>query len=175
VSLAACGSPPTPTATPVPPTAAPTNPVSSDNALATLAATVGAPQVGTMVVPEQETPNAPTPMPISIDSLYYTQTGGIAGMSLTIQLRSDGTLIRDGKTSTVSPEAVQEISALLDSIHFFDIQGIFTGPSGATDTYRYSLTVNAPNGSLTITSEDGMTPPELYQVYDAIRALNQPS
>ncbi|MCC6802987.1 MAG: hypothetical protein IT319_08885, partial [Anaerolineae bacterium] len=44
-------------------------------------------------------------------------------------------------------------------------------PGSPADAYRYSLTVNSPNGSRTIDSVDGMTPPELYQVYDAIRSL----
>lgn len=177
--LAACSGAPAPTATPVPPTATQAAPevgeIVPESALSTLAATVGAPPPGTLAIAQQETPNAPTPMPIRIDSLYFTQTGGIAGTTLTIELRSDGTLIRDGATSTVTPEQIQQIATLLDGIQFFSIQGIFAGPSGAADTYRYSLTVDAPNGSKSITSEDGMTPPELYQVYDAIRALNQSS
>ncbi|MFN8449781.1 MAG: protealysin inhibitor emfourin [Anaerolineae bacterium] len=174
--LAACSRPPEPTATPVPPTTAPTTDIIVNNDLSTLAATVGAPAPGTLVISDaQETPNAPTEAPIALDSLFFTQTGGIAGISLTIQLSGDGTLIRDGETSTVSADEVARVTALLDAVHFFSLQGIFSGPGSAADAYRYSLTVNGANGSRTITSDDGMTPPELYQVYDAVRNLGSGS
>jgi len=174
--LAACSGAPQPTATPVPPTVEPTNPITDDSALATLAATIGAPAAGTMFVPDdQETPNAPTAAPTVIDSLFFTQSGGIVGLTQTIQLKADGTLIRDGETSTVSTADVQRIAALLDEIHFFELEGIFTGPGSAADAYRYSLSVNGANGSRMITSEDGMTPPELYEVFDAIRSLGSDS
>ncbi len=172
--LAACSGTPQPTATPIPPTDEPTtNPVAvGDTVLATMAATVGAPSAGTLVVPdEQRTPNAPTPVPVVIDDLYFAQAGGIAGITQTIQLFGDGKLIRDGETSTVSADDVQQIASLLDQIHFYELQGTFTGPGSPADAYRYSLTVNSPNGSRTIASVDGMTPPELYLVYDAIRSL----
>lgn len=172
--LAACSGTPQPTATPIPPTEAPTSvPISSgDTVLATMAATVGAPSAGTLVMSnEQTTPNAPTPAPIVIDELYYAQAGGIAGITQTIQLNGDGTLIRDGETSSVSADEIERIAALLDQIHFFELTGTFTGPGSPADAYRYSLTVSSPNGSRTVNSVDGMTPPELYQVYDAIRSL----
>lgn len=176
IILAACSGAPQPTATPVPPTAEPSNPGISDSELAALAATLSAPAASTLVIPdEQETPNAPTAVPIVIDSLFFAQAGGIAGISLTIELHGDGTLIRDGETSTVSAEDVQQIAAQLDQIHFYDLQGIFTGPGSAADAYRYSLSVSSDTGSRTITSEDGMTPPELYAIYDAIRSLGSDS
>jgi hypothetical protein len=173
--LAGCGGQ-SPTATPVPPTAVPPTDVpvvsQGNDQLSTLAATLGAAQPGTLVIPnDDKTPNAPTPAPIVLDSLLFTQTGGIANLSLSIELHGDGTLIRDGKTSKVSTDDVKQIQSLLDGIHFFDLQGIFVGQAGTSDAYTYSLSVNAPTGSRTISSQDGMTPPELAQIYDAIRAL----
>ena len=174
--LAGCSGP-QPTATTVPPTAVPPTDVpavgNGNDQLATLAATMGVAQPGTLVIPnDQLTPNAPTPVPISIDDLLFTQTGGIAHVSLSIELRGDGTMIRDGQTSKVSVEGVQQIASLLDGIHFFQLQGIFVNPAAAADTYLYSLSVTSATGSRTITSQDGMTPPELAQIYDAIRTLS---
>lgn len=172
--LAACGSA-TPTATVVPPTAAPPTdaPVATgENVLGELAATYPVADPGTLVVPSNlETLRAPTAAPIVIDQLGFTQSGGIAGATLTIVLNGDGTLIRDGKTSSVSRDAVQHVADLLDSAHFFDMNGVFTGTNASADTYRYTLIVVSAGRRRTITSQDGLTPPELYQVYDAIRAL----
>ena len=173
--LTACSSAPAPTATPVPPTAAPpTNPPAnvSDSALSTLAATVGVPNPGTLVIPTQAlTPNAPPEVPLAINQLTFTQTGGIAGISLNIQLHGDGTLIRDGVTSKVSADAVQGIADQLEKIRFFDLQGIFTGAGASADTYHYTLTVDSAGRNRTITSQDGMTPPELTQLYGSITNL----
>jgi len=176
IVLAGCGSQQQPTATAVPPTAAPpTNPPISvgDNTLATLAATVGAPAIGTLVIPQDTlAPNAPTVAPLAINSVIFTQTGGIAHISLSIELDSDGTLTRDGKSTKVSQDDVNKISALIDGIHFFNLQGIFVSPAGTGDAYLYSLSVDAATGSRTVTSQDGMTPPELGQIYDALRTLS---
>ena len=165
-----------PTATAVPPTVTvqPTTGVVSqgDNALATLAATVGAAQPGTLVIPDQQTtPNAPTAVPIVINTLTFTQSGGIAAISQTTELHGDGTLIRDGQSSTVSQENVKKIASMLDGVNFFNLRGIFVSPAGTADAYRYSLSVDASAGSRTITSMDGMTPQPLADIYDAIRAL----
>ncbi len=173
--LAACGTAtPTPTATVVPPTAAPTGaPVATgESLLGALAATVPVPEAGTLMVPSNlETINPPTPAPVTIDQLNFTQSGGLAGTTLTIILRGDGTLIRDGQTSAATPEQVQKIASLLDSIHFFEMNGIFTGANASADTYRYTVTIVSAGRRRTITSQDGLTPPELYEVYDAIRTL----
>jgi hypothetical protein len=176
VALVGCTGASTPTATPIPPTAPSDLTVTqAQNPLANLVGTVDVPVPGTLAaVNQNETPNAPTRTPISIDTLTFAQSGGIAGVTLMIELHGDGTLIRDGQTSQVSAENVQAIAALLDQIDFFNLEGIFTGAGAATDAYRYTLTVDAPNGSRTIISQDGLTPPELYDVYNAIRALNNP-
>ena len=176
--LAGCsGQQPTATATAVPPTAVPPTAAPAvsqgDDQLATLAATVGAAQPGTLVIPsDAKTPNAPAAKPIVISDLLFTRTGGIAASSLTIELKGDGTLTRDGKSASVSADDIKKIEALLDGINFFQLQGIFVSPSGTADAYRYSLSVDASTGSRSITSQDGMTPPELSQVYDAILALS---
>ncbi len=170
--LAACGGTPQPTATPVPPTAVPPTVAPANVSVATMAATLGLPQPGTAIIPDQPTPNAPTPEPISFTDITFTQTGGIANLALKIDLHGDGTLIRDGKTSAVTPSDIKAINTLLDQIQFFALQGIFVGPGATSDTYTYSVTVTTADRSRTIQSQDGLTPPQLNQLYDAIRKLN---
>ncbi|MEO8396876.1 MAG: hypothetical protein ABI700_28030 [Chloroflexota bacterium] len=176
--LAGCGGQ-QPTATAVSSTSVPPTVESvsqGDDQLATLAATMGAAQPGTLVIPDNaETPNAPTAQPVVINKLLFTRIGGIAASSLTIELHGDGTLIRDGKSITVTPDDVKQIASILDQIHFFSLQGIFVGQGGTADAYLYSLSVDSTAGSRTITSQDGMTPPELSQAYDAILALSSGS
>jgi len=170
--LAGCGGgTQAPTSTAVPPTESSGLPTQSG--FDALAATLNVPPPGTLVVLDQnETPNAPTRTPITINVLQFTQRGGIAGINLTILLRGDGTLVRDGQASTVSQEALQGIAALLDKIDFYNLQGTFSGLGGASDIYHYTLMVDSEIGSRTIQSDDGLTPPELNEIYDAIRALN---
>jgi hypothetical protein len=175
--LAGCGgAAPAPTETPAPPTITPTvQPVEvGNNQLATLAATAGVsvPIPGTMVLPTQP-PDATAAPSIVIIDLSFTRSGGLAGAApLNIYLKGDGTLTRNSEpVASATAEQIANIAALLDGIHFYDLEGIFTAPGGSADTYKYTLTVNTENGSRTIVSQDGMTPTELFEVYNAILAL----
>ena len=178
--LAGCGGgAPGATATPAPPTETPTvQPVEQGaNQLATLAATSGVtvPQPGTMVVPTLP-PDATAAAPIEIFDLSFTRSGGLAGaVPLNIYLLGNGTLTRNAEAAaSVSAEQVNSLAALLDRIHFYDLEGIFTAPGGSNDTYKYTLTVNSASRSRTLVSQDGMTPPELFEVYNAIISLIAP-
>ncbi len=51
------------------------------------------------------------------------------------------------------------------------MQGTFVSADSTADTYHYSLNVTSERGSRTVFSQDGLTPPELEQIYDALRAL----
>ncbi len=165
---------PTPTAT-LAPTAGTTaeGVPTANNPQVQLAATINAPIPGTIVHSSTgQTPNAPTQSPIPFDTLSFTQTGGIAKISLTITLNRDGTLVRDGKTSTVTPDQVKQISDLLNQMDFFHLNGQFVSIGGSADSYRYTLTVTSGGDSNTIVSDDSLTPPQLFTLYNAIRALN---
>ena len=175
--LAGCGGgAPVPTETPAPPTETPTvQPVEvGNNQLATLAATAGVnvPLPGTLTVPTTS-PDATTAPSIVITDLSFTRSGGLAGAApLNIYLKGDGTLTRNAEAVTsATAEQVSAIAVLLDGIHFYDLEGIFTAPGGSADTYKYTLTVNTENRSRTLVSQDGMTPAELFEVYNAILAL----
>ena len=161
--LASCNSAPEPTATPIPPTAteaATATPVANpaDN-IGDFEGTLTVPIPGTLAV--GSTGGTPMrPRSLVLNQVTFTQTGGAANVNYVIRLQGDGTLTVDGVTSTVSPDQVQQIVALLDQINFYNIQGTFVSGDSAADTYRYALNVDSSIGSRTIFSQDGLTPPE---------------
>ena len=151
---------PTPTATPPPETTFEpgTNPAD------VISLTIAVPPPGTLVVGSSNVPEGGRP-PIEFTIVYFSRTGGIAGQQLLIELRRDGTVIRDGETSTVPETIIADINNRLNLIDFYGIQGIFTGPL-APDAFLYSLTVDSNVGSRTINAQDGLTPPELADLFN---------
>src|SRR3989304_2545583 len=117
--LAACNGTTAPTATPEP-TAVPDTATPEPVQQATPIAVDSLPPVGEMISSATEDPEAG----LVFDSIVFIQTGGASNIELTIELLSDGTLIRNGETSTVSQEDVLAIDAMLDELNFFGIQGI---------------------------------------------------
>lgn len=166
--LAACNGPTASTATPeptvVPDTATP-EPVQQ----ASPAVVVSLPPVGEMVSSATEDPEAG----LVFDTIFFTQTGGASNVELTIELRGDGTLIRNGETSTVSQEDVLAIDAMLDELNFFGIQGVFAAAAPNPDVYSYSITVERAGSSLMINAQDTYTPVELKELFAAIINLGQ--
>lgn len=173
VLLAACGGSPAPTATPEPqPTTPETAETSAVNPFGDMPVTPAA-LPGTLIPASGATVESSNAEPFRFDNLVFTQTGGLSGVDVRVELRSDGTLIRNGETTTVSAEEVRRITDMLDAIKFFQFEGIFVGSGAAADAYRYTLTVNGPQGSRTVTAEDGLTPMELLFIFDSIRALGE--
>lgn len=161
------GTPAAPTADPNAPALATTAPlVDSQGQL--LAITLPAP--GTIIPALTEDPE----IGLIFDVLNYTRTGGITGQPINIQLRQDGTLVRDGVTSSIGTAEVQRIDGLLDAVNFFGIQGIFFSMRGASpDTYRYTLGVERNGSSAMITADDGLTPPELLNLFAELNVLGR--
>ena len=169
--LAACN--PSPTQTPAPPTAAPSTPtpeVLEQAQQPTPFAQVTLPPAGEIVAPATEDPEAG----LVFDLITFTQTGGPNNTELTIELHSDGTLVRNGETSTVSQEDIAAIDTMLDAVGFFGLEGIFAGPAPNPDVYSYTLTVERGGASRMLTAEDTYTPQELKQLFAAIINLGQP-
>ncbi|MBI5666443.1 MAG: hypothetical protein HZC41_00425 [Chloroflexi bacterium] len=129
----------------------------------------GQPQIipGTIIPPATEDPLAGTPF----DRILFTRSGGIAGQTLTIEIRGDGTVIRDGVTSQISPEQVQQITDILDRMNFFGLQGVFTAPGTGADVYQYSVTVERQGASRTIDAQDGLTPAQLMALITALSEI----
>jgi hypothetical protein len=173
------------------PTSAPTAQTSSDTTAAPTTEVVvpTQPQSGSPVVMErtlvyetgQPTLSAPgtlvaaaTPDPdigLIFDLIQFEQTGGITGETITIELRGDGTLVRNGVASTISQDQVVFIDNMLDQMNFFGITGVFTAPGRGADLLYYILTVERAGTSVTLRAQDGLIPPELGQLLTLIGSL----
>jgi len=129
------------------------------------------PVPGTVIVPTTPDPNAG----LVFDSIQYERTGGIAGKPLSIEVKSDGTVTRNGVTSTITSDQVAHIDQLIDQLNFFSLQGVFTSPGSKPDVYHYSVTVNRGGDSRTINAEDGFLPPELSQFFSLLNSLGAPT
>ncbi len=88
-----------------------------------------------------------------------------------MEVHSDGTVIRNGVTSTISPDQVVFIDNLLDQINYFGIQGIFVMPGAGADLMKYRVTVDRAGASVTVDAQDGLIPPELTQLFSILRDL----
>ncbi len=196
--VSACASQPTPTATiPTATTAAPTAPEVTANVVvipppsataapsstpaptATLAdptqaaaqSTIQSVIVATMPPPGTLAVGSSSTSTASFNTLTFTQTGGNPRTVHTVMLKSDGTLTRDGATSTVSADVVAHVDDLIRKIDFFNINGQFTGPNASPSTYQYSLDVETKDAGRTIFAQDGMMPPELIALFTEISQL----
>lgn len=180
--LAACGGgAPNPTATPEPPTAAPTSAAPTQQPLDVFALPTGLDEpleiqvAGTMSVAElqEEDGTIVTREPYVINVVSYYQQGGITGGTQSIVLYGDGRLIRNGAESRVTADVVAGIATILQEIQFLDIQGVFDLGAEGADRFRYTVTLETPQGSRTLTTVDGMTPTPLLQLYEALKAVGQ--
>lgn len=178
--VAACGGSPTPTATPTPaPTETPIPDTAGGEPIPTrgfeaLQVTIPVAQPGTPISPSLAgTVQPANAAPFRFDRLFFAQTGGIAAMELTIEVFADGRVIRNGVESRTSAETVANLTALLEAFDVFRVAGQFMGLSASADAYTYAITIDAGGSSRTIMSQDGYTPPELFAIYDAVRALGQ--
>jgi hypothetical protein len=129
------------------------------------------PIAGTMDTVIESDPN----IGLVFDSILYEQTGGIAGKPLTIEVKSDGTVTRNGVASTISPDQVTFLDNLIDQLNFFHLKGVFTAPGTSPDAYRYNLTVNRSGDSRTLIMSEGFLPPELQQFVSLISSLGAPT
>jgi hypothetical protein len=129
------------------------------------------PLPGTLVAPTTPDPDAG----LLFDSIQFERTGGIAGKPLTIEIKSDGTVTRDGVASSITPDQVTLIDTVIDQLNFFGLQGVFVSPGTSADTYQYSVTVNRAGSSRTIKAEDGFAPPELQQLLSLLGSIATPA
>ncbi|HLU09459.1 MAG TPA: hypothetical protein VK003_07310 [Oceanobacillus sp.] len=165
VLIAAC-TPETPTPTVTPP---PVTVESGTSPAGVISLTIPVPAPGTLVAGSSNVPEGGRP-PIEFTTVYFSRTGGVSGQELSVEVRRDGTLIRDGETSTVPEATIADIDNRLNLIDFYGIQGIFTGQQ-PPDAFFYSLTVESNVGSRTINAQDGLIPPELMELYSFFMGL----
>lgn len=179
VLLAACSSTPE-SATVAPPTTAPNpptdsnqgneQPVGEQTAELTEAAAVldiTMPPPGTLVAAVTQDLNPD----IQFDSILFEQSGGLSGAKLVVEVYSDGRVIRDGTASTITPQQVAELNAMLNAVNFFGLQGQFVMPGTDEDAYYFKMTVESQGGSRTINAQDGYTPDDLMAIFNYVSAL----
>jgi hypothetical protein len=126
------------------------------------------PAPGTIVAATED-PNAG----LVFDSLTLERTGGISGERLTVQVLSNGSVLRNGAASTISADQVTQIDALLDRMNFFQMQGVFTAPGAGADLFTYAITAERAGAVRTITAQDGLIPPELQMLITVLVQLGQ--
>lgn len=196
--LAACGGNPPATTAPTADSSIVTSDNTSPTAPATIAGLEPTPDFAatqtaqpTLAVPERSfgTDEPPLPLPGTIvapttpdpdaglifDTILLERTGGLAGIPLTIEVKSDGTVTRDGVASTISPDQVTFIDNIIDQLGFFGLQGVFAAPGTSADTYRYDLTVTRAGASRTIKAQDGFLPSEFAQLLSLLSDLGAPT
>ncbi len=177
--LAACGSPTTEPTTPPndqtapesattqPPTAEPTLPLPERR----IVTDVPLPIPGTLIAaPATEDPSAGE----IFTRILYEQSGGIAGRSLTIEVRGDGTVTRNGAVSTISPAQVEQLNDIINQLNFFGLQGAFTAPGTSADIITYQVTVERAGSERTIVAQDGFIPGPLDAFLSVLGTLGQP-
>jgi hypothetical protein len=125
------------------------------------------PPAGTMVAPATEDPEAG----LMFDVVYLEQSGGFTGIPLTVEVHSDGRLVRDGVEGNVTPEQVAEIDNIIKEIQFFGIQGQFEPAAANPDAYLYKISVDRGGSSRTINAQDGFTPDPLLRLINAVSLL----
>jgi hypothetical protein len=126
---------------------------------------------GTMIAAVTPDPN----VGLIFDTVQFVRTGGITGKTLTIDIKSDGSVVRDGVPSTISPDQVTLIDTVIDQLNWFGLDGVFEAPGTSADTYHYSVTVERAGSSRTINAEDGFTPSELLQFFSLLGSINAPA
>jgi len=109
------------------------------------------------------------------DSIQLERTGGVAGQTLTIEVKSDGTFTRDGVPGNISPEQVTLIDNLIDQLNFFGLEGVFVAPGTSADVYRYQVRVSRAGSARMIQAQDGFTPSELIQFFSLLSSLGAPT
>jgi hypothetical protein len=121
---------------------------------------------GTLTFAEEtEIPGAATPLPRNFVSLSYIQIGGAGNQELVVELRADGTLIRNGVAGAIAPAEVAAVIAAIDKIRFFEITGNFSGPLQTAEGYRFGLTVVTDNGDRSLEAVEGYAPAELTTLF----------
>jgi hypothetical protein len=127
------------------------------------------PPPGTIIAPATEEVMA-AQLPFS--TIVYEETGGPANASLTVEIFSDGRVLRNGTETRVGPEVIAELDQLLRDIRFFGINGQFTMPGAGSEVYNYAVTVQLEDGSARrLDAQDRVTPPELLRLFSRLRVV----
>jgi hypothetical protein len=112
-------------------------------------------------------------------ALTYTRSGGFAGLSQTVIIKSDGAVLDEqGQEIPVPADASSALVAEIDQLDFSSYNNEYVDASQCRDCYTYTLTFEQGDQTKTITIvEDGTSqlPAELQsllQKFDAIAAAS---
>lgn len=99
----------------------------------------------------------PLPSPEGSWSLELDQSGGFAGVHLSLQVTSAGQLtatdLRSGRTATqsLSPDTMAELRRLMAQAAISDVPG---KPSSCADCFVYNLTLKSNSGTVQMQADD---------------------
>jgi hypothetical protein len=99
----------------------------------------------------------PLPSPVTLWTITLTQTGGFAGVSLRIQVSSDGLMVaqdlRSGRTVTqaVPADTMSALNGLVAGIELSQKERL---PSACADCFIYDLEIVTPNGTTRVRADD---------------------
>lgn len=124
------------------------------------------------VVPDPEdAPLDPTidPALLVFDKVMVSRAGGPGNGELTVEVFQDGAVLLDGqRVTTLTPQAVLDLDALLDEIRIFEMRGVFAAPFPNRDDYQYVISVDRADGSISHRADDTLMPPELGRVVQVV-------
>jgi hypothetical protein len=184
--LVSCNGQPAPTETPQP-TSDPAIQSDSDStaeftpgppalAIGTLAAEnsiiINPPAPGTLIVESEDDESGPR-QPFSFRLIMLQRYGGVNNETFVVRLYPDGRVDRNGESLQISAEEVERIRVMFDEIDFYRANGIFTGPEAGPETIFYTLGVDGDQGTVSMTAQEGLIPPELQALIDVMLNLGQ--
>jgi len=83
--------------------------------------------------------------------IYFERTGGFAGMSKVVSLR----------TESLPPEEGRKLQEMIDAAGFFDLPSKFPAPKKGADYFQYSITVESDRKKHTVQVADTVVPDNL--------------
>jgi hypothetical protein len=114
----------------------------------------------TLVASETEDPNASIPFRM----LVLTRTGGADDITLNIEIRGTGVMMRDEREGQISQAGLDRLNDLIRRMNFFGAQNAYLPAiplSGPGEEFIYSMTIERAGEERTITAMEGYMPQEL--------------
>lgn len=124
---------------------------------------------GTLVASETESPLAGE----VFDTVTFRQEGGPNNAELTIEISSDGRVVRNDVTTTIPESEVAALNERLAEIKFFGMQGTFLGAVPKEQDYRYQMRVVMGGQQRTINAQASYMPNELKSLFAYVRGLGE--
>lgn len=109
--------------------------------------------------------------PFSFNLIMVQRYGGLSGENFIIRLSSDGTLDRNGEVSQLSADQIERVRVMFDEVNFYGASGIFTDASANDETIYYTIGVDGDRGTVSITAQEGLVPPQLLEIVNTIFEL----